>query len=160
MFRMRELNSIEEVKKELKRLAAIKCRLKKQPGKKSYEEDMQKVLAEEEAVKEIRDSLVEGKKTVTNYTEADIAELSYEETIRAIKSIQSKKSLTKWLTEVEGDNAEYRKAVEIEKLLKEHRDVIAPTAVTVKSKLQDIINGIESGDSIESVLIALKELVK
>ena len=45
---MRELNSIEEVKKELKRLAAIKCRLKKQPGKKSYEEDMQKVLAEEE----------------------------------------------------------------------------------------------------------------
>ena len=56
------------------------------------------------------------------YEQTDVDELDYDETIKAIRSIQSKKTLTKWLTTVENDNDEYRKACKIEKMLIERRE--------------------------------------
>lgn len=133
-------NQLEQIKKELKRIASVKCRLNKQRGKSSYEEDMRRVLEEEEKLKSIRDALVQPKKTVTTYTYEDIQQLSYEEVSKAIKSIQSKKSNTKWLTPIEGDNDEYRNACRIEEMLNQRRSELQPTAITFKSKIEELLN--------------------
>ena len=103
-------NDLEAVAKELKRVQSLKCRLKKQKGKKTYEEEMTEVVKYEQVLKEVRQLLDPKEKPVTMYTQEDVDQLDYDETIKAIRSIQSKKTLTKWLTDVEGDNDEYRKA--------------------------------------------------
>jgi hypothetical protein len=137
---MRMSNQLEQIKKELKRIASVKCRLNKQRGKSSYEEDMRRVLEEEEKLKSLRDTLVQPKKTVTTYTYEDIQQLSYEEVSKAIKSIQSKKSNTKWLTPIEGDNDEFRNACRIEEMLNQRRSELQPTAITFKSKIEELLD--------------------
>ena len=117
-------NDLEAVAKELKRVQSLKCRLKKQKGKKTYEEEMTEVVKYEQVLKEVRQLLDPKEKPVTMYTQEDVDQLDYDETIKAIRSIQSKKTLTRWLTDVEGDNDEFRKAVEIEKMLIERRNQI------------------------------------
>lgn len=152
------MEQLEQIKKELKRLASVKCRLNKQRGKKTYQEEMEKVLEQESKLKELRDTLVQPKKTVTTLTYEDIQELSYEEVQRAIKSIQSKKSNTKWLTPIEGDNDEFRDACRIESMLNERRSELQPTSITIKSKLSDIL---EMSDNLskDELIEMLKELV-
>lgn len=121
-------NDMNEVKRELKRVASIKSRLKRQQGKSTYEKEMGEVLQYEELLKEVRAHLGDGgSKSVPQYTEEDIKVLSYDETIRAIKSIQSKKSLSKWLTPIEGDNDEYRNACRVEELLRAHKETLQPS---------------------------------
>ena len=98
------------IQKELKRIQSVKCRLKKQKGKSSYEKEMTEVLKYEQILKEARQLLDPKEKPVTQYEQKDVDQLDYDETIKAIRSIQSKKTLSKWLTDIEGDNDEYRKA--------------------------------------------------
>lgn len=136
-------NQLEQIKKELKRVASVKCRLNKQKGKKSYEEDMRKILEEENKLKELRDTLTQPKKTVTTFTYEDIQQLSYEDILKAIKSIQSKKSNTKWLTPIEGDNDEYRNACRIEEMLNERKSQLQPTTVTLKAKITEVLDNSE-----------------
>lgn len=136
-------NDINEVKRELKRVASVKSRLKRQQGKSTYEKEMHEVLQYEELLKEVRSHLSNGGcKSVPQYTEEDVQALSYDETIRAIKSIQSKKSLSKWLTSVEGDNDEYRNACRVEGLLRAHKEMLQPSSVNSVSKkdLQSIVD--------------------
>ena len=114
-------NDVLKVKQELKRLQSVKCRLKKQRGKSTFEAEMRAVLEEEQLLKDVRALLEPKDKTVTTFEQDDVENLDYDETIKAIKSIQSKKTLTKWLTAVEGDNDEYRNACRIEKMLLEHK---------------------------------------
>ncbi len=155
---MEQTVQLEQIKKELKRLASVKCRLNKQRGKKTYQEEMDKVLEQENKLKELRDTLVQPKKTVTTLSYEDIQELSYEEVQRAIKSIQSKKSNTKWLTPIEGDNDEFREACRIESMLNERRSELQPTSITIKNKLSDILE-ISDTLSKEDLIELLKELV-
>lgn len=135
-------NDMNEVKRELKRVASVKSRLKRQQGKSTYEQEMNDVLQYEELLKEVRSHLSNGSKSVPQYTEEDVQVLSYDETIRAIKSIQSKKSLSKWLTPVEGDNDEYRNACRVEDLLRAHKETLQPSGVDTvrKSDLQSIVD--------------------
>lgn len=152
------MEQLEQIKKELKRIASVKCRLNKQRGKKTYEEEMSKVLAQEEHLKSLRDSLVQPKKTVTTYTMEDIKELSYEEVTRAIKSIQSKKSNTKWLTPIEGDNDEYRNACRIEGMLNERRAELQPTSIGIKNSIEELLS--ESDNmSKEELIEALRTII-
>jgi len=155
MIVMEQLN---QIKKELKRIASIKCRLNKQQGKKTYQEEMDRVLAQEEQLKALRDSLVQPKKTVTNFTYEDIQELSYDEVQRAIKSIQSKKSNTKWLTPIEGDNDEFRNACRIESMLNERRAQLQPTTVSLKSSIVELLDNSEDMSK-EELVQAIKELL-
>ena len=134
------MNGMDEVKRELKRIASVKSRLKKQKGKANYESEMQKVIAQENELKAMRDSISGGSKSVPQYTIEDVQSLSYDETIKAIKSIQSKKSLTKWLTDVEGDNDEYRNACKVEQMLRAHKETLQPSSVSLKENLQSIID--------------------
>ena len=136
-------NDMNEVKRELKRVASIKSRLKRQQGKSTYETEMNEVLKYEELLKEVRSYLGDGGgKSVPQYTEEDVQVLSYDETIRAIKSIQSKKSLSKWLTPIEGDNDEYRNACRVESLLRSHKETLQPSGgnSVSKSDIQTIVD--------------------
>lgn len=156
-------NDIEAVKKELKRVASVKCRLIKQKGLSDYEQKLEAVLKEEQLLKEVRSYITGSKKTVTTFEQEDVDQLTYDETVKALKSIQSKKSLTRWLTENEGDNDEFRSACRIEEMLKQHLAAVKPIEDNTirKSDLQNVIDTIESTGSIstEKILEMLKALV-
>ena len=156
-------NDVEKVARELKRIQSVKCRLKKQKGKSSYEKEMTEVIKYEQALKEARQLLNPKEKPVTQYTQEDVDQLDYDETIKAIRSIQSKKTLTKWLTDVEGDNDEYRKACEIEKMLIERRNKIKPVdnEYVRKTDVQTIIDTLESSGKLsqEKIVELLKSLL-
>jgi len=145
-------NDIEVVKKELKRIQSVKCRLLKQKGRKDYELAMTECLKEEQLLKEVR-SLIEPKeKSVPEMTKEDIERLNYDQTIKAIKSIQSKKTLTKWLTTEEGNNDEYRKACKVEEMLLEHKNNVRPIEDTTikKTDLVKIIETIENNKDLSN----------
>lgn len=156
-------NNLEKVQRELKRIQSVKCRLKKQKGKKSYEQEMTEILKYEQLLKEARNLLQPKKKPVTQFTLEDIEKLDYEETIRAIRSIQSKKSLTRWLTDVEGDNEEFKRACEIEQMLITHREQIKPVdeAYVRKSDIIKIIETIEDSGNLsqERIIELLRSLL-
>lgn len=156
-------NNVEKIRRELKRVQSIKCRLKKQKGKSSYEKEMTEVIKYEQVLKEARQLLEPKEKPVTQYTQEDVDKLDYDETVKAIRSIQSKKTLTKWLTDVEGDNDEYRKACEIEKMLIERRNKIKPVdnEYVRKTDVQTIIDTLESSGELsqEKIVELLKKLM-
>ncbi len=156
-------NDLELVKKELKRVASVKCRLLKQKFSPNYEEKMEEVLKEEQLLKEVRSYIVGSKKTVTTFDQADVDSLTYDETVKALRSIQSKKSLTRWLTPNEGDNDEFRSAVRIESMLKEHMKSVKPIEDNTvrKSDIQSVIDTIESTGKIstEKILEMLRDLI-
>jgi len=159
--RANELNNdLFEVSKELKRIQSIKCRLKKQKGRSDYEDQMKDILSQEQLLKEVRQLLDPKEKPVTQFTQEDVDQLDYDETIKAIRSIQSKKTLTRWLTDVEGDNDEYRNACVIEKMLIERRNNIKPVDNDYirKSDLQTIVDTIESSGKLSQDKIV--ELLK
>lgn len=142
-LKAKELNNdMNEVKRELKRVASIKSRLKRQQGKSTFEQEMKEVLQYEELLKDVRSHLTNSSKSVPQYNEEDIQVLSYDETIRAIKSIQSKKSLSKWLTPIEGDNDEYRNACRVEELLRKHKETLQPSGINSVSRndIQTIVD--------------------
>ena len=159
----KELGTVEAVSKELKRVQSTKCRLKKQKGKSSYEQEMNEVLKEEQLLKEARQLLDPKEKPTTQYTQEDVDSLDYDETIKAIRSIQSKKTLSRWLTTVEGDNEEFKNAEKIEKMLIERREQIKPVDENNvrKTEVQTIIDTIESSGKLsqEKIVELLKKLV-
>ncbi len=158
-----ELKTTENVARELKRVQSLKCRLKKQKGRADYSDKMTEILQQEQLLKEVRQLLNPKKKPITQYEQADVDKLDYDETIKAIRSIQSKKTLSRWLTDVEGDNDEFRNAVRIEKMLIERREMIKPVDENNvrKTEIQTIIDTIESSGKIsqEKILELLKKLV-
>lgn len=161
---VKEFNNDETaIQKELKRIQSVKCRLKKQKAKSSYEKEMTEALKYEQILKEAKNLLNPKEKPVTMYEQKDVDQLDYDETIKAIRSIQSKKTLTKWLTDIECDNDEYRKACEIEKMLIERRNQIKPVdnEFVRKTDVQTIIDTLESSGNLsqEKIVELLKKLV-
>lgn len=161
---VKEFNNDEmAIQKELKRIQSVKCRLKKQKGKSTYEKEMTETLKYEQILKEAKNLLNPKEKFVTDYNQDDVNQLDYDETIKAIRSIQSKKTLSKWLTDIEGDNDEYRKACEIEKMLVERRNQIKPVdnEFVRKTEVQTIIDTLESSGKLsqEKIVELLKKLV-
>ena len=79
-----------------------------------------------------------------------------------IKIISIQKTC-EWLTDVEGDNDEYRKACEIERMLIERREKIKPVdnEYIRKTDLQTIIDTIESSGKLsqERIVEMLKSLM-
>lgn len=158
-----ELKTVENVSRELKRIQSLKCRLKKQKGKSTYEAEMTEVIKQEQILKEVRQLLDPKDKPVTQYEQADVDQLDYDETIKAIRSIQSKKTLSRWLTEVEGDNDEFKNAERIEKMLIARRETIKPVDENNvrKTEIQTIIDTIESSGKLsqKQILELLNKLI-
>lgn len=153
---------MELVVKELKRVQSAKCRLKKFKGRSDYDVKMTAILQEEEVLKEVRQLLDPKEKPVTMYTEEDVKMLDFDETVKALKSIQSKKCLTRWLTEEDGENEEYKRACQIETWLNEHKKTVKPvdTAYVRRTDLQTVIDTIkETGDiKVETIIELLENL--
>ena len=145
------------VASEIKRLQSAKCRLKKFKGRSDYDLKMTAILQEEEVLKEVRQLLDPKEKPVTMYTEEDVKMLDFDETVKALKSIQSKKCLTKY----DPDNQEgYKKACEIETWLNEHKKTVKPvdTAYIRRTDLQTIIDTIKETNDIKvSTIIEMLE---
>ena len=157
--------NVEEVKKAIRSLQSRKSRLRKQKSRKDYEEKMTEILQQEQLLKEVRDYFEPKTIPVTKMTQKDIELLNYEETLRAIKSIQSKKCNTQHLTENIEDNEEYKKACQIESWLLEHKQNIKPIEETVvrKSDINDLIDHLQKQEekiSTEYVISLLEELIK
>lgn len=156
-------NDLEKVNRELKRIASIKCRLKKQKFRKNYEQEMNEILRQEQVMKEVKALINPTEKFVTDYDKEDVERLDYDETTKALKSIQSKKYHTRWLTPNEGDNDEYRRACQIEQWLQEHRKNLKPIEDTVvrKSDLVTIIDTIKSSGNLsqERIVELLESLL-
>lgn len=149
---------------EIKRVQSLKCRLAKQKFKKNYDAEMREVLAEEQLLKEVRVHLLPKKATVTTISQAEIDVLTHDETIKAIKSIQSKKCNTQFLTPDKNTNVEYQDACRIEKLLLAHKATVKPIEETVvkKSSVNDLIALLESSQddlTKEYILEQLKNMV-
>lgn len=147
------------VASEIKRLQSAKCRLKKFKGRSDYEVKMTAILQEEEVLKEVRQLLDPKEKPVTMYTQDDVKVLDYDETVKALKSIQSKKCLTKY----DPDNQEgYKRACEIESWLNEHKSSVKPvdTAYIRRTDLQTVIDTIkDTGDiKVETIISMLENL--
>lgn len=163
--KMLELNGdMELVRKELKRIQSVKCRLKKQKGKTTYESEMKSVLAEEQLLKEVRALIEPHEKPSTQLTLEDIKDFDYDQTMRAIRSIQSKKTLSQYLTEVQYDNDEYRNACKIEEMLLEHKKTVKPLDQNqiYKSQIQMVIETIESNLDLsnQEVIRLLQDIIK
>ena len=161
----KNFKNVEEVKKAIRSLQSQKSRLKKQKGRRDYEERMTEILQQEQILKEVRDYFEPKKIPVTKMTQKDIELLNYEETLRAIKSIQSKKCLTQHITENIEDNIEYQKACEIERMLLEHKKNIKPIEDTVvrKSDINNLIEHLKQQDArikTSYVISLLEELIK
>lgn len=157
-------NDLEAVRKELRKIQSAKCRLRKQKGRSDYDQSMKELLSQEDLLKEVRRLLEPKDKFVTEFEQEDVDRLDYEQTIKAIKSIQSKKFHTAWLTNEYGDNDEYRNACRIEEMLKKHRDETRPIDDEVyvrKTDLVTIIDVIESSGKIdqERIVEMLRELL-
>lgn len=136
----RELgDDIVKVNKELKRVASVKCRLKKAPGRLTYQAEMTACLQEEQLLKNVKRYLVPSRKTVNELTAEDVAIMNYDEVCKALRSIQSKKTHTKWAEDCErnkdgtyipGSGESYKEACRIEGMLKERRDELNPVGTT------------------------------
>lgn len=156
-----ELGTLEAANKALKNVASKKCRLLKQKSKDGYQQELTKILQEEQLLKEAKKLIVPKKLTVTTMTEADIEKLSYDDTIKAIKSIQSKKCNEQY----NDDKSEFNKAVAIEEMLLAHKANVKPTEPNVvkKSEINDLIHHLETQQQdldMSYILEQLKNVIK
>jgi hypothetical protein len=87
--------------------------------------------------------LTEPRKTVNNLTAEDVEAMNYDEVCKAIRSIQSKKTHTKWAVDcktdengliIPGTNPAYQEACRIERMLLERKQVLKPVGTTGFSK--------------------------
>ena len=153
------MKDAEMIKKELKRVASVKCRLKKMIGKAGTEEKLQEIEKYENELKIQRDALVDRKKYVTEYEWEDIEALDYEEVCKAINSIKSKKSLSRWLSPIEGDNDEYRNAVRIEEMLYKRKEQLGgDKRMRLKDAIIELLNDSEALSK-EDIVDRLKNML-
>lgn len=170
----RELNdSIVEVQRELKRIASIKCRINKMPGRSDYQVQLTAILQEEQLVKNVRDYLKGPAKNVNTLTEAQIAVMSYDEVMAALNCIWSKKVHTRWAEDCErdknglfipGTGKAFKEACRIEELLKERRAELKPAVkgLVSKTKLLAFIDNLRiCGDlDVDTCLNRIEAFVK
>lgn len=161
----KRFKDVEEVKKAIRSVQSQKSRLKKQKSRSDYDEKMTEILQQEQILKEVRDYFEPKKTPVPMMTKEDIELLNWDETQKAIKSIQSKKCLTQHLTENLEDNEEYKKACQIEKWLLEHKKNIKPIEETVvkKSDINNLINHLKQQNTrikTSYVIDLLEKLIK
>jgi len=143
-------NSITELNKALKRIASAKTRLNHAPGLPDYNLKMAATLQEEQLLKNVRAYLTEPRKTVNDLTAEDIAVMNYDEVCKAIRSIQTKKTHTKYAEDckkdenglfIPGSGAMFLEACRIEEMLKDRRAEISPegTGRISRTQLRELI---------------------
>lgn len=136
-------NDIVQLNRALKRVASAKTRLNHSPGLPDYNAKMAAILQEEQLLKNVRSYLTEPRKTVNDLTSEDIAAMDYDEVCKAIRSIQTKKTHTKYAEDckrdehglfIPGSGAMFLEACRIEDMLKERREELQPSGTLRFSK--------------------------
>lgn len=134
---MENAERLAEIDKKLKSLSTKKSRL--QPLKKlpSTINKIADILLEAEELRLEKARIKAPRKTFTTLTQADVDLLDYEETLRALESIRSKKSNTRNYE----DQTSFLEATEIEQMLLERRTAIQPTErISLKfSEIQELL---------------------
>ena len=154
-------NSMTNVNKALKRVASVKCRLNHAPGKATFQVEMAACLEEERLLKAVRAYLTEPRKTVNDLTADDISDMSYDDVCKAIRSIQSKKTHTKWAEDCEkdesglfipGSGAAYKEACRIEEMLKARRDELQPegTQRITKAAIMEFVDNLRNEPDLDA----------
>lgn len=159
-------NDLELLTREVKKVQSVKCRLKKMKFKSNYEQEMNEILKYEQILKEAKSLLTPREKFVTEYNEQDVNKLTLDQTVHAIRSIQSKKTLSKYLVENIENNSTYQNACTIETLLINHKNALIQTNADVdkvkKTEIDSIVETIENNKdlSTDRILELLKQLSK
>lgn len=146
------------VKKELKRLQSVKCRLKKEKASADYQSRMEAVLDREQVLKEVRSLLDPKEVKVPDFTQEDVDRLDYDQTMKAIKSIQSKKCLS-LQDDSEHGRSELAKAEKVEQMLLAHKKTVKPVedGVVRKTEVQAILTEIQNNKKLTKK--AIEELL-
>jgi len=157
-------NDLTLIEKALKKVASQKSRFKDQKGRPDYDQKMTEILTEYQLLTEAKNLLKPKKKFAIDLTQSDIDIMTYDEVQKARNAIASKMSHTRWLTAVEGDNDEFKKAVAIDEMLKDRLKVVKPVdeeVVIRKSDLQLIIDTIKASGNLsqERIIEMLESLV-
>lgn len=158
--KIKQLVSVEDVKKQIRSVQSRVCRLNKQKSRPDYEKVMADLSLEERLLKARLLEIEPKKMTITTMSEEQLKTLDYNETVRAIKSIQSKKCLEQY----NDDQTEYKRALEIEQILMNHRENMKPVDEQHIRK-SDVMNLIETLENTEKVskkkmIEMLKDLIK
>jgi hypothetical protein len=156
----KKFTSLVEVEKSLRSLQSKKCRFLKQKERKDYSTKLTKILQDIQILVEVKKLYTPEKTKVTKFCQKDIELLNFAETVKAIKSIQSKKCNCQYMT----DKTDFVNACEIERMLLEHKKSVLPiNANSVeKSKIQDLVKLVEDTNDVDKNLIIqkLSELLK
>lgn len=141
---------IVKVKRELKRIASAKCRLKQNPRKATFNDEMTKTLQEEYLLKAVKDLINGPRKNVNTLTQDEVDKMNPEEVIKAIRAIQSKKYHTRWLNDEEGNNDDYREACRIEEMLKRRRESLSHSSNATKYSVQKLLDVLKTCDDLST----------
>lgn len=153
-------NDLNLINKRLKTLASQKSRLTPQKGRPDYNEKMESILTEYQALTEVKRLLEPKKKTSLDLTQDDINMMTFDEVKNMRNNIASHLSRTRYISDIPGDNDEYRHAKRIDDMLKEREQIVKPIEDTVvrKSDVQMIIDTIKAaGDLSNERIIELLE---
>lgn len=148
---------IEELNKELKRVASLKCNLKKRKGVVNYDEELKGILSYEDEIKEIKYSLMNKGKSYFEFDFEDIDKLEISELERFRKGISSKKCLDGSDVEIFDrceELLEYSKKVLDEKRNKEVKELIS------KNELRKLLENYEMVGDVEILVESLRRLVE
>jgi hypothetical protein len=155
---MSNANRLTEIARQLKNLSSIKTNLKKQQLRKDYHEKLAAVTTAMDALQDERRRLQPPKHTVTTITQEQVADLDYDETVRAIKSIQSKKTRSQYSE----DREPYESAIRIEQMLLAHKETLKPSdrSSVRLSTIREILEiASQSPDPLDYITKALNELL-
>lgn len=153
-----EKMDLMELNKELKRIASLKCNLKKRKiGEEEKQKKLVEILKEEDLVKEVKNSKLNKGKGYYEFEKDDIDKLDKEGLIRFRKGIASKKCIDGSDEEVYKRCEallEYSKVKLEEKRDREERNLIR------KDEIRKVIENAEINKSLELLIEALKNLIK
>ena len=162
MSLVEELKTVENVNRKIRNVQSRKSRLRKQIKTDEYDSLMTEILQEEELLKEVKDYLEPKSKKVHEFNDEDIAKLNMDETLKAIKNMQSRKCLNQFT-----DEEIYNESLAQEEKLVAHKEKLELELnenIISKSELKVIRDKIEilteKEFSREYVLSQLDELLK
>lgn len=156
--------SVDEVKRLIANLQNKKCLDKKKRAVgKCDNAEIEDCIKAIDKLQDVKSYLEPKKKTAMSLTVEEISKLTYQEVEKAIKSVQSKKTMAGYIEDEEERNRVYTEVIRQEELLKEHRYEVAPLDENVirKSTINDLIRTVETMDiTKQQVLDMLEDLIK
>lgn len=149
--------SIDELNKELKRIASLKCNLKKRKGIVDKNAELVDILAYDDLVKEVKYSLMNKGKTYFDFNNDDIDALNVDELVRFRKGISSKKTL-------DGDDPSIfdrcEELLEYSKQVLDSKRLEQSSAVVSKKQLKTLLENYSMHQDVELLLASLAELAE